>query len=378
MEWLALNAYSLVYLAVLLLFSLCTKEQPSETNQSFLDLVALMIVLIVADSLGRIVGASDSLFFWVRAGNFISYVLNPMIILLWMRYQSNWMEISQKQRNLWLLPVLGFVIFNLILTIISEHTGRSYFFDDARRYRRGPLFLLRAALIIAVMVYAQVFVVANRKHISRRYVRTMLVFSLIPLVCCVLQTISYGLALEYAGVVVSLVAIYVFLQDKNVDVDYLTGAFSRRKLDFTLQELIREGRRFSEIMVDIDHFKKINDTYGHGSGDMALRDAVDILVRCFPKALLLARFGGDEFCVFLPGGDPGDSERWIHSVNKAAEAFNRSSGRPYHIDFSVGTAVYDPKTPVIAEQFQSLVDERLYKDKQSRCFVAQGVNDRSR
>lgn len=103
------------------------KEQPSETNQSFLDLVALMIVLIVADSLGRIVGASDSLFFWVRAGNFISYVLNPMIILLWMRYQSNWMEIPQKQRNLWLLPVLGFVIFNLILTIISEHTGRSYF-----------------------------------------------------------------------------------------------------------------------------------------------------------------------------------------------------------------------------------------------------------
>jgi diguanylate cyclase (GGDEF)-like protein len=87
--------------------------------------------------------------------------------------------------------------------------------------------------------------------------------------------------------------------------DQLTGAFNRRHFDFALEEAVRIAKLNKEplslIAMDIDHFKSINDEYGHLSGDAVLRTVCDAIVRQSRHTDIVARYGGDEFMIIVSG-----------------------------------------------------------------------------
>lgn len=89
--------------------------------------------------------------------------------------------------------------------------------------------------------------------------------------------------------------------------DPLTGLYNRRYLDESLElELARALRSedpISAIMLDIDHFKKFNDTFGHDAGDLVLKEVADVLARSMRKGDIAGRFGGEEFLLLMPGAD---------------------------------------------------------------------------
>ncbi len=84
--------------------------------------------------------------------------------------------------------------------------------------------------------------------------------------------------------------------------DPLTGLLNRRALDAQLDELmaVDSGAPLSVLMVDIDHFKRINDTYGHALGDAVIRNVADVIRKCIRGADRAVRYGGEEFLVLLP------------------------------------------------------------------------------
>ena len=84
--------------------------------------------------------------------------------------------------------------------------------------------------------------------------------------------------------------------------DPLTGLLNRRALDAQLDELmaVESDAPLSVLMVDIDHFKRINDTYGHALGDAVIRDVADVIRKCIRGADRAVRYGGEEFLVLLP------------------------------------------------------------------------------
>lgn len=149
----------------------------------------------------------------------------------------------------------------------------------------------------------------------------------------------------------------------SASVDSLTGLWNRaRTLHFLIEEVARANRYgapFSVVLIDIDHFKSVNDIYGHAVGDSVLRQFAGLLrdgVRVVDK---VGRLGGEEFLIILPETDAASAERAVHALQKRINGF--SFERVQHKSASFGIAEYRP-----GESLDSLMeraDQAMYRAK---------------
>jgi diguanylate cyclase (GGDEF)-like protein len=167
--------------------------------------------------------------------------------------------------------------------------------------------------------------------------------------------------------------------------DGLTGLLNRRAFDEHLlrvwQQALRAGQSLALLMIDIDHFKAYNDTYGHQAGDTAIRNVAQILRGYARRPLdLAARYGGEEFSLVLFDPSRGDVEEIAESVRHAVASFARSSEDGAHqapITISVGVALVTPMIDRSPQGAIQLADEALYEAKAAGRdrFVLKGLED---
>ncbi len=151
--------------------------------------------------------------------------------------------------------------------------------------------------------------------------------------------------------------------------DPLTGAFNRRHLDIVgINEISRSKRynnAFTILMLDIDHFKVVNDTYGHDVGDQALIETVTVIKNTIRNEDLLFRLGGEEFAVILPGTTRlaafGLAERVRIAIS---EIVIKTPIEPLSFTMSIGVAENTPQDIEI-EAVLKRADEALYEAKSS-------------
>ena len=157
--------------------------------------------------------------------------------------------------------------------------------------------------------------------------------------------------------------------------DALTGLPNRQAVDERLQQEIARWKRFgspcSLLLWDIDHFKQINDRFGHRAGDKALRIVGQILRRGIRKLDFVGRYGGEEFLMLLPGTDREGALKLAEKLRKAVKGcgFN-SRGKPVPITISCGiSCIHDKDTP---RSVFERADQALYQAKHSgrdRCVI---------
>jgi diguanylate cyclase (GGDEF)-like protein len=149
--------------------------------------------------------------------------------------------------------------------------------------------------------------------------------------------------------------------------DSLTGLLNHTKtkeqLDIEFTRAVRHNRPMAFVMVDLDHFKSVNDTYGHPTGDRVIKSLSRLLRQRLRQSDLVGRFGGEEFAVILT---ETDSATAVNLMDEIREAFARirqqSDDKEFSVTFSCGIATY-PGTVNSASELNSLADKALYEAK---------------
>ena len=155
--------------------------------------------------------------------------------------------------------------------------------------------------------------------------------------------------------------------------DELTGLYNRRYFNEVIEKEVSRATRYENglvlCMVDLDYFKKINDTYGHLAGDITLSEIAGMLKKCVRKSDLCCRYGGEEFTVIMTNTDIKGaekvSERFRKMVAKRLFKYNASK---FHCTVSVGIAAYNSKLKQSSTELLEASDIALYQAK------AQGRN----
>jgi diguanylate cyclase (GGDEF)-like protein/PAS domain S-box-containing protein len=151
--------------------------------------------------------------------------------------------------------------------------------------------------------------------------------------------------------------------------DALTGLPNRRlledRLERALERSIRDDKKTAVLTIDIDHFKRVNDTYGHAVGDECLKIAADRLSSKIRNVDTLARVGGEEFVAVVSGlGSVADAERIARDLLQAFEAPMQINGLDLPVTVSIGVAVF-PIDGYDAEVLKLRSDEALYAAKRT-------------
>jgi diguanylate cyclase (GGDEF)-like protein len=159
---------------------------------------------------------------------------------------------------------------------------------------------------------------------------------------------------------------------EQVYYDALTGIYNRRYLDESLSRLIktlsRSSGTLSLMMIDIDWFKRYNDTYGHREGDSCLKAVTEIISKTLSRdSDFVARYGGEEFTIVLPNTDRAGAciiaEKLLENIRNAKIPHSKSDIAE-HVTISIGVTTGKASHTQNGNDYIKKADEMLYKSKQ--------------
>ncbi|MCL2702112.1 MAG: GGDEF domain-containing protein [Defluviitaleaceae bacterium] len=158
----------------------------------------------------------------------------------------------------------------------------------------------------------------------------------------------------------------------KVHIDMLTGIFNRRYMEEALNSVVKTMQRaggglLSVLMMDVDYFKKYNDTYGHADGDVCLKAVAGAIKGSLTREDdFTARYGGEEFAVVLPNTDEDGAcmiaERILENVRSRRILHEKSEAAPY-VTVSIGIATGDVLNIQTGMEYIKFADDALYQSK---------------
>ena len=335
-------------------------------SRLYLLLLFLTAIIVIIEITIRVFNGTSSFLcnLILMLSTNLYYIFEPVIfflLLLYIDYQIN-RRISLQKRFILMMAVPAAV--NMLLTLLSIFGGYYYFLDSNHICRRGPLFLLLPIISSLYIIYIAIYVLINRRRIPKSHFLPYILLTMPTIIGILVQIFSNQVTFIWIGVTLSLLVIFMNIQNEQMYKDYLTGLFNRRQLDYYLEDLpFKKNVTIAGIMLDLNSFKHINDHYGHYTGDEALKHTSNLLQNTFGKNAFVSRFGGDEFVVFLEVNDRSDLDKAIQDLKLNIKQFNKTKELPYKLDFSIGADLYPSNSTKNGHDFLNYIDTLMYKDK---------------
>ncbi|HKM05424.1 MAG TPA: diguanylate cyclase [Sphaerochaeta sp.] len=326
--------------------------------------LTIIILELSVDLLsGRTFNGSRNLLTFV---SFWFYVVNPIPGALYLLYldqlRRRWVTIPRGIGLIVLVPI----VLNVILNVISLFNGSVFTVDSNNFYQRGPLFFLVIIADFGCLFLGFVYLLFHRDTFKNKDFSLFLFFPIPVLIGSVLQATNYGIEATGISLAITLLIIYLQMQNSQANKDYLTHLYNRSLSEQYLNHLInrqKKNKAIGGIMMDINCFKKVNDTYGHDLGDKTLRQLSKLLVDCFGSNWFIGRYGGDEFIFFRLGVTKQDIEKDLASFHEILSRFNAKEILPFSISISSGFALYEIYNFLDGASFIKELDRLMYENK---------------
>ena len=269
-----------------------------------------------------------------------------------------------------LIPLIPLAAMGAI-ALINPWTHGLFEITDEGHYLRRGLFQLEMGLLVAATTYFSVKLmilsVNETDPVKKSHEHLVATFPLSLLFAWLLSAVGESVPVICVAIPIELLCLLMGTSTQQISLDKLTQVNNRQNLlGFLEFKLFNHDEKLFLLMMDLDYFKSINDTYGHLEGDDALvRAAHALKMACgnFKRRPYIARYGGDEFIVVIESSKP-EADELVTGIRSALDELNRKANRPYTLAFSIGVAEYHPG--MSANDLIEAADGALYEIKRAR------------
>jgi diguanylate cyclase (GGDEF)-like protein len=293
------------------------------------------------------------------ASNFINVLVGPILVGLWASYMDY--KLFKDKKRVQRFHYYQFPTYIIFMLLLLNFRFPVFFqFSEDYYYIRGDYHLLRYALTYILFFRLFHLIITNRKKENSHVLIGIILFMLVPGIGAIIQLIYPNILSTWSSLALIVVVVYIFLETTPGTKDYLTKLYSRQVVEDYLNLLIENQYHFILMMIDLDRFKAINDTYGHHVGDQVLIE----FSKCFStgeiKNLFASRLGGDEFLIIIKDVDEQQGFIYIEDLRTRfkEELFFKQFPS---LDFSAGCIAYDYHMTV--DDLLTQADNRMYERK---------------
>lgn len=273
-------------------------------KKPFLVAIILTVVIILSEA-GTVLNSNGILN--LRSINILcnvfGFALTPMIPIAIILIFD---KMILRTHKLLLIPSL----INIIATVLSPLLRFIFYVDANNQYIRGDYFFIFITVYIINFLFLIIVTLEVGKKCNYPIMGKMVALSLFTIIGTSIQLL-YPLAYSsWHCVTLSLLLYFLLMSEFDSSFDTLTSLYNRATFDKATKQ-IPETKAFSVILLDINDFKSVNDTYGHDYGDTVIKAVAEIIRKSFNKNYTCYRFGGDEFSII---GNETDKEKIEHQL----------------------------------------------------------------
>ncbi len=359
----AVDSLGFAMLVILLISSRNSRLRGLNSDKIFTSIIVITAISCVVELLSFIVDKKPTFFASILniGTNSFLYLANIVDSYLWCIYVDQRL-FGNKHNAKKLYPILALPALGGLLELFLNFKFNFLFsFDTNNAYHREPF---GYSHLIITGIYLGLSVCIKAAH-YRKYgkIRFFPIWIfLIPVILGALaQIFCYGISLVWCCVALGLIGMHMSLQNELAYVDPLTKLYNRTYLNFIVANMSNKYNTVGGIMLDMDYFKSINDTYGHEAGDNALSDISSIIRKSIPDKTIPIRFAGDEFIIFCPEYDEAKMDEIIGKLRYEVSQFNKTGIRPYVLSFSAGVSTLVRFSDT--DYFLRQLDEKMYEEK---------------
>ncbi len=358
--------------AVLMVAGLQSKKERKRSDyRLFVATLWIICVELIADTIALIADGSGTRFWQAALRNsvFLLYAASPLVAMMYAIYVDYTTRVGgrrpRKRIALYLLPSAAIIC----LSFASLFTGWFFSFDGSGHQVSGRFMYVPMIVPFGYLICAIAVLIKRRKTVNSRDFASLVSFPVPIVFLGTLQSVMPDYVILLPAQVLSLLILYSNIQERRLSYDYLTGVYNRRKLDECLEAMIEEsrvsGKGFAAFLGDVDHFKGINDTYGHTEGDRALVAVARTITKSLRRDDFLARYAGDEFVAILPNCDEAELREILDRI---AEGFSEHATPEvgYSLSISIGGSAFDPAVDRDSESLVKRLDALMYAEKRKK------------
>lgn len=368
--YIEIDIFAILVLAIILFYSPVRLLNPAQ--RVFRTLLLFTILAILLD-----------IATWAASGASISgtriwnYVFNDLywsaaLIPCYIGMLYCLIQISEETFRKWRIIAAIPLFYGFFMIFLNHWTGWIFTISSDGMYHRGLFFLTVGGISYLHMGISAFLMFWESLRVSygeRTKFRMLGLFMFFPFLGSLLQVLVYGVSTIWPSITLTILMCSLFIQNGNATTDALTRLNNRGRFDAYADwkwNALGDSETFWLIIMDIDHFKKINDTYGHAEGDRALARCAEALRAVMPKKSgFLARIGGDEFAVILCGVDEAFVTDFIRQAQSAVHSTCGQNSSGYCLDVSAGYAgTRGGERRDFAKLF-SAADEMMYQAKKA-------------